>query len=126
MIHRNDERFFRVVELTCYVGFAVVVPFALKVISRKANPYFMPVVFVSVATVGLVYLARYFIYARPHLLFDRTRVESSSLSRTTKIALGAGFAMCVPMLALGCLGLVSPPAMVRVITVLSPMQFFLR
>ncbi len=124
MIHHTDERVFRLIELTCYwslVAGAVVLP-AL----RGPNwPYFSPLMFLLLASVGLVFMARFFIYAHPENILDRTRAEESVITKRTKVLLLFGFAMCVPMFSLGCIGLIDPPLMARIISILSPMRLLL-
>ncbi len=124
MLHRTDERVFRYIELTCYWSLIAGVP-VLRGLRGSHWPYFMPLTFVLLASVGLVFMARFFIYAHPENILDRTRAETPVIAKQTKIQLSVGFAMCVPMLILGCIGLITPPLMGRIISVLSPMRLLL-
>lgn len=124
MLHSSDEKVFRVLELTCYWALVVTVPVA-RAFRRSDADYFMPIMFVGLGAAALAFVTRFFIYARPEQVWDRTRAESVRLSRTTKITLVVGYAMSGPMFVLGCVGLFEPALMGRVITALSPMRFLL-
>lgn len=124
MIHRTDERVFRFIELTCYGSLVVGVP-VLASLRGRYWPHLFPLMFLLLASVGLVFMARFFIYAYPENILDRTRAEKPVITKQTKILLLVGFAMCVPMFALGCIGLIDPPLMGRIISVLSPMRLLL-
>lgn len=124
MLHRTDERVFRFIELTCYGALVVGLP-VLRILRGRNASYFMPLMFVLLASVGLVFMARFFIYAHPENILDRTRAETPVIAKRTKITLAVGFAMCVPMLILGGIGLINPPLMGRIISVLSPMRLIL-
>lgn len=122
MIHRNDERVFRVVELTCYVAMFLS-PLAVKIAGVQAmRSYFMPVMFVVSGAVGLMFLTRFFIYAHPENIGDRTRAEFIAFPRNTKLLLLVGYAMSGPMFVLGLVGVVSPKMFERAITAVSPMR----
>ena len=124
MIHRLDEKVFRFVEITVYAA-AIFGGVALKPLRGRQDPHFMPVVFVTLGAVGLVYLTRFFVYAHPEQIFDRTRADSTRITKSRKISVGIGFAMCGPMFVLGCVGLFDPALMSRVVSTVSPMRFFL-
>lgn len=124
MSHRTDEKVFRFLELTSYWALVVGAP-VLRFVERKHSGYFMPGSFALVAASGVMFMTRYFVYAEPRLLFRRERAVSISLSRDTKIALGIGYVMCVPMFVLGSVGLLSPLWFERTIRTLSPMRLLL-
>ena len=124
MIHKDDERFFRAIEVVCYFALVLAVP-ALRVTRQHIGPYSMPIMFVAVASAGLVFMARFFVYARPESIADRTRAERIVIPREKKFALAIGFAMAFPMLVLGCVGIFNPAAMNRVISIVSPVRFIL-
>ncbi|MDP3071010.1 MAG: hypothetical protein Q8N18_12020 [Opitutaceae bacterium] len=101
MIHRNDERVFRAIELTCYVAMFLS-PLAVKIAGVQAmRSYFMPVMFVVLGAGGLMFLTRFFIYAHPENIGDRTRAEFIAFPRNTKLLLLVGYAMSGPMFVLG-------------------------
>src|SRR5687768_2107343 len=118
MIHQNDERLFRVFEITCYVGFFCLVG-VLKAHRHQSWPYFMPLTFVGLGLLGMVFMTRFFVYAYPERVWDRTRAAAISIPRPKKIALALGYSMCVPMFVLGCVGLFSPSLMFRVVSLIS-------
>ncbi len=125
MISRNEERAFRLVEVTCYLALLLATPL-LRALRGAQWPYFTPLLFTLLSAVGIVYMLRFFIYANPEQILDRQLATSISLSSDKKLALKVGFAMCVPMLFFGCLGLISPPAMEKLIWFLSPMRFIMQ
>ncbi|MCX6955796.1 MAG: hypothetical protein NTV51_26935 [Verrucomicrobia bacterium] len=68
MIHSADEKVFRFVELAVYAA-AILGVSALKLLRGKGDPRFMPILFVALGAVGLVFLTR----------FSSTHVPSRSL-----------------------------------------------
>lgn len=124
MIHRQDERAFRFIEVTSYVGFLVSSGF-LKVHRGDQWPYHTPLSFVALSGLGIVFMLRYFIYAYPERIWDRTRAERVDISRSTKATLVFGFVLCVPMLIIGSIGFYDSALMNRIITMISPMRFML-
>jgi len=124
MIHPTDEKIFRLAEVSVYLA-AILGVSALKLLRGRHDPRFVPVVFMALGGIGLVFLTRFFIYAHPEQIFDRTRAVSIRLPEGKKLPVGIGFAMSLPMFALGCVGLFDPALMDRVISFVSPMRFFL-
>ncbi len=124
MIHRNDERVFRFVEMSVYLGCGVAFPI-VKIVTKGHFVQSMAALFAILGALGIVYLTRYFIYAEPHLIWRRERAVFLDLSRHTKIAVGIGYVMAIPMFLLGTLGLFSPAHFERTIRTISPMRFLL-
>lgn len=123
MIHHFDEKFFRFVELTCYWGLVLGFPILRAVGSDDS--YFVPALFLMLSATGLAFMTRHFVYNEPHQIWSRSRAAVIVLSRSTKIALGIGYSMCVPMFVLGCIAIFQPSLMVAIIRAISPMRFLL-
>lgn len=124
MIHRNDERVFRFVELTCYFSLFVG-EIVLRRVHFVAWAYAIPLLLFLLSSAGLVFMARFFIYAHPERVHDRKRAETIEIPRRKQILLMIGFAMCGPMFVLGVIGLFDPPTLDRVILVIPPMRWLL-
>ena len=118
MIHRNDERAFRILEIVTYLS-AVGAAAAVK---RRGVPseYGTAVLFVALSIMGIVYMSRFWIYAHPERIWDRTRADVINIPTRKKLGLTIGFCMCIPMLLLGCIGLYRPALMNRIISAVSP------
>jgi hypothetical protein len=93
--------------------------------SKILGQRFWPYLFVLLSSFGIAWMLRHFIFARPGELFDRTLATEVRFSRRDQVILVVGFAMCVPMLALGCIGLANPSLMNRMVGFLSPIRFLL-
>lgn len=118
MIHRNDERVFRFIEISAYVGL-IVAASALRVRSLPES-YAFPMIFLAAGFAGIMYMTRFFIYEYPERVWDRRRAVCISIPRSKKVALGLGCTMCIPLLILGSVGLHDLRLMNRLITALSP------
>ncbi len=124
MIHHNDEKVFRFIEISVYLGLIVGFP-VVKIVTKGNFVQLMAALFTLLGALGIVYFTRYFIYQDPHLLWRRERAVFIELTRNTKIALCFGYLMAIPMFLLGTLGLFNPGHFERTIKTISPMRFLL-
>lgn len=122
VISRKADRMVAVAQLACIFGL-LLAGLALRLTGYWTKKHAEPFGFIIMGWLGLVFMARYLIYAHPEKPGDMTRAQLDTMPRKRKLLLAVGYTMCAPMFILGVMGMISLETFERAITSLSPMQF---